>query len=81
MAEHNLALSVINDGTHYTKRCENYRAMTHRHYRTYILGLVAAEARKQRIQMSVKSSSSDINVAVDEVLDHMQAHMHEMENK
>jgi hypothetical protein len=76
--ESGLGLSVINTGSHYAARVKNYREMTKRHYRTYILGLVTDEARKQRIQFGVKAKSADINIAVDEVLDHMQAHMLEM---
>lgn len=73
-----LALSVINTGSHYEARCKNYREMTNRHYRAYIHRLVIEEARKQRISMGVKSKTADINIAVDEVLDHMQMHMAEM---
>lgn len=54
MAQHGLALAVINTGSHYKARCKNYREMTPRHYRTYILGLVTAEARKQRIEFGVQ---------------------------
>lgn len=77
--EHALALAVINTAKHYDARCKNFREMTRRHYRTYILGLVTDEARKQRIEFSVRSSSADINKAVEDVLDYMQAHMAEME--
>lgn len=78
--ESGLALSVINTGAHYDARCKNYREMTARHYRTYILNLVTAEARKQRIEFRVKSTSADINQAVADVLDHMDAHMRERED-
>lgn len=73
-----LALSVINTSSHYAARCKNYREMTARHYRTYILGLVNTEAHQQRTQFGIRPKSADINRAVEEVLDHMQTHMAEM---
>jgi len=77
MATHGLALSVINTGAHYDARCKNYREMTARHYRTYILGLVTQQARRERIDFGTRSKTSDINTAVEEVLMHMQDHMAE----
>lgn len=72
---HDLALCVVNDGTHYDARVKNGREMTARHYRNYIHRLVCAAAHDQRVKFGVRSMSKDINQAVDDVLDYMQDHM------
>lgn len=74
-ATHPLALSVINDGSTYTARVRNARTMTKRQYRQYLLGLVNAQARKERIEMYVLYKPKDVDRAVNDVEDHMARHM------
>jgi hypothetical protein len=73
-----LALCVINDGATYQQRLDNCRSMTKRHFRAYVLTLVTAQARKQRIQFGVpKHKPGDIERGVAEVVDHMERHVAE----
>lgn len=75
--EHPLALAVYNEGSHYQKRVANYSAMTQRHYRAYLLGLVNAQAHHERKAFGVRHKPTDIDVAVKELYDGMKTHVAE----
>jgi hypothetical protein len=75
-----LALCVINDGASCQKRLDNCRTMTKRHYRAFVLTLITAEVRRQRIQFGVpQHKHGDIERAVSEVIDHMERHVAEFD--
>ncbi len=71
---HMLALSVINDGSHYTARVENRKRMTKRDYRAYLLGLVNAKAKEERIKFSVFYKPRDIDNALSDLIVHQDHH-------
>lgn len=76
---HNLALSVYNDGSTYNQRV--FIAHQHKGNRARLLGrmrdLVLREASKQRRLFDVSSSEADINTATHELADAMVAHVAE----
>jgi hypothetical protein len=76
--EHPLALAVYNDGAHYNTRVSRGQSDTRRHYRAYLLGLVNAEATKQRREFNMRFKPADIDIAVQDLLEMMERHVAEI---
>lgn len=75
MAMHELALSVIHDGSHYAERCEKQRTSTPAMYKAYIRELVYREERHQRSVYGASFTYVDLRIATDEVVEYMNDHM------
>lgn len=69
----NIALSVVNEGATYAMRCDVFKVGGDKVFRGYITRLVKAEARRQYHAFGVHTSEDEVNMAVDQVIDHHQA--------
>ena len=75
---HDLAVSVVNDGGHYSERVANHAKMKRGAYRGYIRSLCWNQARHEKLYFGRRWTDKDIDTATDDVVEHMEQHIKDL---